>query len=72
VLAGVLNGTRKNHIVSLPNDVNEWLERTPGIQSKKDEYVAELLRKEKMLQETRRQNVNPSSSSTVEEAQPKK
>lgn len=72
VLAGVLNGTRRNHIVTLPKDVNEWLDRTPGIQSKKDEFVAELLRNEKMLQETRRQNVNPGSSPTVEEAQPKK
>lgn len=72
VLAGVLNGTKRNHIVILPNDVNEWLERTPGIQSKKDEYVAEILRKEKTVQDTRRQNVNPNISSTVEEAQPKK
>lgn len=72
VLAGVLNGTRRNHIVTLPNDVNVWIEKSTGIQSKKDEYIVELLRKEKIRQETERHNVTPSGSSTVDNAQPKK
>lgn len=64
VLAGYVNDSKRNQIVMLPNDLNEWLERSPEIESKKkDEYVAEILRKYKNLQDKEHQNVNPGSSS---------
>jgi hypothetical protein len=72
LLAGYVNHFKRNQIVILPNDLNEWLQRASEIESKnKDEYVAEILLKHKSLQDKEHYNVNPESSSIKREMQPK-
>lgn len=57
-LAIHVNGLKQNQLVILPNELNEWLEKNPEIGfKKKNEYVAEILRKRIGLEEKQQKNM---------------
>lgn len=71
-LAFYVNDLKRDQVVMLPNELNEWLEKNPEIGfKKKGEYVAEVLRKHIGSKDTEHQETNVKRSPLTEEKQGK-
>jgi hypothetical protein len=64
------NALKQNNLVILPNELKEWIEKNPEIGlKKKNEYVAEILRKDIILQEKQQkstvENINKAPTQKI-------
>jgi hypothetical protein len=67
-----VNDLKRDQVVMLPNELNQWLEKNPEIGfKKKDEYVAEVLRKHIGPKDTEHQETNVKRTPLAEEKQGK-
>lgn len=71
MVAIYVNDFKRNQIVLLPNDLKEWLERSPTGNRNKDEFCADILRQYKSLQDKEHYNVNPGSPALNNATPPK-
>jgi len=59
ILAIYVNDLKRNQIVMLPNELNEWIEKNPEIGfKKKNEYVVDILRKHVGLYEKQQKDID--------------
>lgn len=65
VLAIYVNDLKRNQLVMLPNELNEWIEKNPEIGfKKKNEYVVEILRKHIGLEEKKKKIIDDNINKT--------